>query len=1112
MKKTFLFLTSLMVTYIIQAQPPDNAVMMYEQKISIPTYMLGAPEPNPVFYTPNIYQGAQGRVYPYPLLDKLTDEKVNKEYKGLFMENEYIKICILPELGGRLYMAQDKTNGYDFIYYNHVIKPSLIGMAGAWISGGVEWNVPHHHRVSTFMPVDYKLQENADGSKTIWVGEYEKRHGTKWMTGLTLRPGKSYIETTIKYHNVTPEIQSLLIWANMAVHANENYQVIFPPDVKHAVYHAKTEFTGWPISRQFYQGIDFTSGVDVSLWKNTISPCSFFAYESKMNFMGGIDHGKKAGTILTSDHHTVPGKKFWNWGNNDVARLWDQMLTDNDGAYLELMMGAYSDNQPDYSWCGPLSEKQATMYFFPSRDLTGIKNANKDFAINLDIKDQQAKIQVNATGAVKNIKLLLSSKGKTLQETIINIDPSAPYETFVKLPANVLPESVKLTLISEKGEELISYLPELPNNDPVPDVYAPPLPPGEISSIQELYLAGLRLEQFHNARFEALPYYFEALKRDSLNFLVNTQLGIHYLKSYDFEKAEKYLRTAVNTVTANFTVPKYSEPLYYLGVCLMNEEKFEEAADYLYKATWDHAWTSAASCFIAQMDSRNGDLEKALENINISLAADNENIEAWNLKATILRSLGKTKEALQAVNQAMVLDPLDFNGLYELYLLADGFNMQQARNNLVKSLRNEPDNYLETASRYGNAGFYSDAIQLLSLASASADDKLNNYPMIYYFLGYYQELAGDRSTAKENFAKGSSLPVNFCFPWSITSLKSLNASIKAIPGNANANYLLGCIYCDHQPEKALIEWQKASELKSNEAVYYRNMAFVYANTNNDINKAIEMIEKAIALNPNDPLYLVEADNYYGFAKVPPEKRFDLFDKHKSIAFTTDRSTANYLTLQITRGDYDGAIKTLSTRHFHSFETYENNLHVQWVDAHILRGVQSLNSHKYKKALSDFSKILEFPRNLEIAQDSKSKLAYYYMAKTYKAMSDKAKAAEYFTKSVGTYQSGRWAGAEWPEVLYASGMAYKELDQQNKADEVFKSMVEQGERILNINPHPAAAMESVERRRRQNHTLATGYYLIGLGNLGIGNKPEAEANFTKALETEPALIGPARYTF
>ena len=174
----------------------SEAVRVWEEPLVIPTYLTGEPEVLPMFYQGRAYQGAQGRIYPYHLLDELTDVKQDKTYKAVYLENEYVKVCVLPELGGRIFSVVDKTNNYDLFYHQHVIKPALIGMLGAWISGGVEWCAIHHHRTTSFMPVDYALCENPDGSKTIWVGETELRQRMKWMVGVSLHPGRSYTDSS----------------------------------------------------------------------------------------------------------------------------------------------------------------------------------------------------------------------------------------------------------------------------------------------------------------------------------------------------------------------------------------------------------------------------------------------------------------------------------------------------------------------------------------------------------------------------------------------------------------------------------------------------------------------------------------------------------------------------------------------------------------------------------------------------------------------------------------------------------------------------------------------------------------------------------------------------
>jgi hypothetical protein len=157
--------------------PSTDIVRAWQETITIPTYGVGAPDKNPMFLEKRVYQGSSGVVYPYPVIDRVADEKTDQPYTALFLENRYLKVMLLPELGGRIQMAQDKTNGYHFIYYNRVIKPALVGLAGPWISGGIEFNWPQHHRPTTFAPVDWRIVENTDGSKTIcgWVSRFLNR-------------------------------------------------------------------------------------------------------------------------------------------------------------------------------------------------------------------------------------------------------------------------------------------------------------------------------------------------------------------------------------------------------------------------------------------------------------------------------------------------------------------------------------------------------------------------------------------------------------------------------------------------------------------------------------------------------------------------------------------------------------------------------------------------------------------------------------------------------------------------------------------------------------------------------------------------------------------------
>mgnify|MGYP003277494320 FL=1 len=223
-------------------------VRIWEEDCIIPTYSMAPPEKSPLFIEKRAYQGSTGKVYPLPVTEKVLDDKKDVSYRAVYLENEYLKVCVLPELGGRIQRAYDKTNGYDFVYYNHVIKPALVGLTGPWISGGIEFNWPQHHRPSTYSPVDYTFTSNDDGSCTIYVGETDKMYGTKGMAAISLYPGKAYIEIKGQLYNHTDLPQTFLWWANPAVPVNDDTFSVFPPDVHAVMDHGKRAVSTFPIA------------------------------------------------------------------------------------------------------------------------------------------------------------------------------------------------------------------------------------------------------------------------------------------------------------------------------------------------------------------------------------------------------------------------------------------------------------------------------------------------------------------------------------------------------------------------------------------------------------------------------------------------------------------------------------------------------------------------------------------------------------------------------------------------------------------------------------------------------------------------------------------------
>jgi len=337
---------------------------------------------------------------------------------------------ILPEIGGRIHVGQDATNGYNFFYRQRVIKPALVGLLGPWISGGVEFNWPQHHRPSTFMPVDWSIEEAADGSRTVWLSEHEPMGRMKGTVGITLHPGRSLVEVRARLYNRTPFVQTFLWWANVAVRVHDQYEVFFPPDVWHVADHAKRAMATFPIARGPYYGVDYGQGpgggTDIRWYGNIPVPTSYMAMGSRHDFFGGYDHAAGAGLVHVADHHISPGKKLWTWGDHEFGHAWARNLTDDDGPYVELMAGVYTDNQPDFSFLQPYETRTFVQRWYPIQRIGPATLANEDAAVRLSGDAVLGRVGVAVTGAFPAATIRLERGSELLVERRADLAPDAP--------------------------------------------------------------------------------------------------------------------------------------------------------------------------------------------------------------------------------------------------------------------------------------------------------------------------------------------------------------------------------------------------------------------------------------------------------------------------------------------------------------------------------------------------------------------------------------------------------------------------------------------------------------------------------------------------------------
>ena len=1090
----------------LSAGPLAAAVKVWEEPLTLPTYQLNAPDPNPRFYTNESYQGAQKRVYPYPMQDGVTNTRVDQTYRALYLENAYIKLCILPEIGGRLFYATDKTNNYEIFYRQHVVKPALIGMLGAWISGGIEWCVFHHHRNTTHLPVDYTLADNADGSKTIWFGETERRHRMRWLIGVTLYPGSSRIEVTVKLFNRTPQPHSILYWANVAVHVNDDYQVIFPPSVTAATYHSKNDFAHWPIGDERYRGVDYR-GVDLSWWKNHPEPISFFAWDLQEDFMGGYDHGQDAGVVHVGNHHVVCGAKLWEWSPGQRGRMWDKILTDTDGPYAELMVGAFSDNQPDYSWIKPYEVKTFQQTWYPVRAIGGFKKANLEAAVNLELTDDgKAKVGFNTTAAHKKAQIVLTAKDRPILEKTLTIGPDTPFVAEVAVPEGTKAADLRAALVSSTGQELLAYQPVERQSDPnLPEVVKNPPDPNDVETIEELYLTGLRIEQIHNPRVDPFDYYEEALRRDPNDTRTNTIVGINYNKRALYAKAEEHLRRAVTRLSAEYTRPANTEALYHLGIALRAQDKVDEAYDAFYRSTWDYAYHAAGYYQLAELSCSRGHFDEALGQIEKSLTTNARNKKAQNLKAAILRHRGDGKAARGVAEAVLAVDPLDFLARNELHLAQTQLRRtrpaKQAFDELEQLMRRDPQAYLELATDYMHWGLWDEAIEVLSRASRDKTDFAGQYPLIYYYLGYLHQQKGDDLAAKTFYALAPTMPAEYCFPFRQESLDILAAAIANDSDDARAPYYLGNGLYDIQPKQAIRHWEQAAEIDPTFAPSHRNLGWAYYRTADDAPKAIASYEQAVAYNSSDARLFAELDRLYELGNVAPDKRLDMLQKHHATVVKRNDSFVREIEVLVLMGRYDQAIAHLTDNHFHVREG-GGGIRDVYVDAHLLRGLQRLDANEQQAALDDFLAAGEYPENLSVGRpqtDPRAAQIAYYTARAYEALGQAEQARNHDETAADQGESRRR-----PETRFYRALALAKLERDQEAREAFERLIETGTERIERSEGTDFFAKFGEQQARQAR-LADGHYLKGLGFLGTGQTAEAGLEFQQATKLNASHV-------
>ncbi|MBV6643810.1 MAG: DUF5107 domain-containing protein [Cyclobacteriaceae bacterium] len=1086
-----------------------HEVKAWYEEVTIPTYEVGKPEKNPIFSEKRVYQGSSGVVYPHPVIEKIEDEKKDKQWSAIYIENKYIKIMLLPELGGRVQMAYDKIKQRHFVYYNQVIKPALVGLTGPWISGGIEFNWPQHHRPSTYDPVDSTIEENLDGSITVWCSETERMFRTKGMAGFTLYHDKAYLEIKVKLYNGTPHPQTFLWWANPAVAVNDHYQSVFPPDVNAVFDHGKRDVSSFPIATGKYYKVDYSSGVDISRYKNIPVPTSYMAIKSKYDFVGGYENDSKSGLLHVADHHQSPGKKQWTWGNGDFGYAWDRNLTDQDGPYVELMCGVYTDNQPDFAWLQPYEEKSFKQYFMPYRDLGMVKNATKEAMVNLEEENGVYRLKVFTTAEYPNASIQLISKDSTLLEQRVNLSPEASFEQEIN--GDIHMESTYISVCDDHGKVLVDWTTEPEELKSIPRPAKAAKAPQDIASIEQLYLRGLHLEQYRHATYRPTEYYLEALRREPNDVRNNNAMGLWLMKRGQLAKAEPFFRTAIETLTERNPNPYDGEPLFNLGLCLRLQDKVDEAYDYFFKSTWNGACQDSGFYHCALIDASKGDYARALEMIERSLSRNNLNQKGRHLKVVLLRKADEKHKAMQWATETLEMDKFNFGVIYEQYLLTQDTLILAKLQNLM---RGYVHHYIECSLDYAAAGCYSEALDFITPYFSSTKD---TYPIAQYAKGYYLWLTGDQKAAIENFEIASTLAPDFCFPNRIEELIMLQRATDLNPTDAKAWYYTGNFwYGARQHEEAIACWEKSVEIDDTFPTAHRNLGLGYFNKQNKRQAARESLEKAFELDKTDARVLMELDQLYKRLGVEKEIRLQILQNCSESVDYRDDLYLEQVTLLNLHGQEEEALELMMKRQFHPWEGGEGKVIGQYLYCHIELAKKAIAKGEYQAAIDHLSQASEYPHNLGEGKlyGMQENDINYWLGCAYEGTGDIDQANEAWEAAATGFSEPAAAiyyNDQEPDKIFYQGRALTKLGREKEANSRFNKLLKHGEEQLDVPfkmDYFAVSLPDLlifEEDLQKRHEIYC-HYLMGLGHLGLGNLVKAQNEFDLILSEDKYHIG------
>jgi tetratricopeptide (TPR) repeat protein len=905
-------------------------------------------------------------VYPYVMQDHLSRVKADHTYKALFLENEFLKVTCLPELGGRLHSVLDKSTGNEMFHLNRTVKPGMIAMRGAWISGGVEWNSgPHGHTVTAVSPVDAVAGREADGSAWLEISNEEQIFRTRWTVRVTLHPGRKYLDEQIRLENPTDTLRPYYFWNCTAMPNRRGTRFIFPMSL--GTDHSAREFFHWPIHQ----------GRDLSWLKNFPSPTSVFAVGCSHDFFGSYDVDADRGVIQAADHGELVGKKAWTWGESESGRTAERNLADEDTHYIEVQSGPLP-TQSDYGGLEPHGRVAWQEWWYPVHGLGGgFEFATRDLAVQTVRQGGRLELRLMATARFPRATCVLRRPAGTtsplpqagdgvLLRQEIDLSPQAP----AKITLAGAPTGPVEVAVSHEGHVLAAFRTPLP----IPSVQ-PPDPKSfaekadDQLGVEELYLTGRKFDRATD-RPQARRYYELALARDPGHVASLRSLAELDLQAGLDAKASERLQRALHRDGDD------GRCWFDLGICHLRQHRPDEALSCGYRVARCFGTASLGYDLAGRAAMQLGNRETAIVLFEKAVRAGSESHVATDHLMLAMHAAGRTPAASRIAERRVRENP---TALIPAALLAlrDEISLAQFARHARSFLGDADFEVLEASLTYAELGLVDEARRIVQAACVDAVRPAERSFLPLYYLAWYASLRGDVADSRRRLAEAAGTVRPRVFASRPEEIPVLQHAIMQNPSDAQAHLQMGCLLANlgRVPE-AVAAWQKGADLNPKLSVAWRNLALAAA-SQNETAKAVEDYRKAIAAQPGDQtLYRDLAE-----ILVANRKCRDAIGLLEAMPVVTTRREAITLLLAgcyFADQRYDECIKLLeSTPHFVNWEGSDFTWRL-FHRAHVERGRRRLEKDA-RAALADFEAALTYPVNLNVGRPAQPEeaLAHYW---------------------------------------------------------------------------------------------------------------------------------------